>query len=275
MLPRIETPSFPMAGLFGGEFRRDHSYTNWRPKGSGDWLLIYTAGGSGYLTTPSHEGTTDIGEAILYAPGDLQDYKTNPLSRHWHLVWVHFVPRPSWYPWLQWPSGSHGVKSLCLERGEVRDRFKGALQRLLQLQQRQLPNVADLVSNALEEALLWAHLTASRGPWMRIDPRIRKAMDYLAADLRQPYRMEVLARHCGLSASRLAHLFKEEAGISAQQFSEKQRMWQAGRLLQLTGLGVAEVAAEVGYDDPFYFSNRFRRYAGKSPSQFRKTKRAA
>jgi AraC family transcriptional regulator of arabinose operon len=46
-------------------------------------------------------------------------------------------------------------------------------------------------------------------------------------------------------------------------------MQVASRLLRLTSLTIQEVAGEVGYDDPFYFSNRFRRYSGKSPSQFR------
>jgi AraC family transcriptional regulator of arabinose operon len=49
-------------------------------------------------------------------------------------------------------------------------------------------------------------------------------------------------------------------------------MQMASRLLRLTGFTITEVAAEVGYADPFYFSNRFRRYSGKSPSQFRAKK---
>jgi len=52
-------------------------------------------------------------------------------------------------------------------------------------------------------------------------------------------------------------------------------MRHAGQLLRLTGHGIAEVAAEVGYDDPFYFSNRFRRYSEKSPTQFRRQKKSA
>jgi AraC family transcriptional regulator of arabinose operon len=38
----------------------------------------------------------------------------------------------------------------------------------------------------------------------------------------------------------------------------------------VTSLGIAEIAAQVGYDDPFYFTNRFRRHAGKSPTQYRR-----
>jgi len=39
------------------------------------------------------------------------------------------------------------------------------------------------------------------------------------------------------------------------------------------GVTVTEVAGEVGYADPFYFSNRFRRYSGTSPNQFRARER--
>ena len=272
MARRAETPSSPTSDLYGGEFRRGRSYDNWRPRGSGDWLLIYTVAGAGYLTTRAKQGPTRIGEAILYAPGDLQDYRTDPSAGHWHLLWAHFIPRPSWHPWLQWPTGPHGVANLQLEAGEVRDRFAAALRRLVQMHRRQFPQATDFAFNALEEALLWAHLAASRGRWMQLDLRVRKAMDYLVADLRRPFRLEDLARHCGLSISRLAHLFTLETGLSPQQFFEQHRMGYAAQLLRSTGLGVAEIAAETGYDDPFYFTHRFRRYSGHSPTAFRKRK---
>ena len=275
MKMRLETPYVSNSELYAGEFHRNRSYTNWRPKGTRDWLLIYTAEGAGRLTTASSEGPTRPGEVTLYAPGELQDYKTDPGAGRWHLLWTHFLPKPSWRPWLRWPLGPHGAKSLHLEKGEIRDGFVGAMRRMIRIFRRRLPNAGDFAGNALEEALLWAQVGASRGDWMRTDPRVRRAMDYLAANLRQPFRFETLGRHCALSVSRLAHLFKIETGSSPQQFFEQQRMWHAGQLLRLTGLGIAEVAAEVGYDDPFYFSNRFRRYSEKSPTQFRRQKKSA
>jgi AraC family transcriptional regulator of arabinose operon len=263
----------PISELYADEFRRGRSYTNWRPKGTTDWLLIYTADGAGYMTMPAQEGPTRPGDVTLYAPGDYHDYKTDPETGRWHLLWAHFIPKPSWQPWLRWPVGSHGVKSLHLEKGEIRDSFVAAMYRMIRIFRRRLPNAREFAVNALEEALLWAHVTASRSDWMCTDPRVRRAMDYLTANLRQPFRLETIVRHCGLSVSRLAHLFKTETGASLQQFFEQQRMWHASRLLRLTGLGIAEIAAEVGYEDAFYFSNRFRRYAGKSPTQFRAQKK--
>ncbi len=271
MRERLVTPYQPDSDLKADEFRQGASYTNWRPRGSSDWLLIYTIGGSGRITTPQGSFVTRPGEAILYAPADYQDYRTDPTARRWHLLWSHFRPKASWHAWLQWPvHEAAGVRHITLERGEVRASFVSALARTIRALRRQFPNAGDFAANALEETLLWAHLAAARSGWMRLDPRIRKAMDYLAANARQPFQLEALARHSGLSVSRLAHLFKTEAGISPQRFFEQERMRQASQLLRVTGLGIAEIAAEVGYEDPFYFSNRFRRHAGKSPTQFRR-----
>jgi AraC family transcriptional regulator of arabinose operon len=272
MRKRRETPHRPESDLNADEFRRGEKYYSLRPRGSGDRLLIYTVAGSGRITTPEGSFATRPGEALLYAPTDYQDYGTDPDARRWHLLWSHFRPRAPWHAWLQWPvNTATGIRHITLERGEIRDSFARALLRTIHVLRRRFPNAGDFAANALEEALLWAHLVAARGAWMRLDPRVRKAMDYLVANLRQPFNLETLARHCGLSISRLAHLFKGETGTSPQQFFEQERMRQAGQLLRVTGLGIAEIAAEVGYDDPFYFTNRFRRHAGQSPTQFRRS----
>ena len=107
------------------------------------------------------------------------------------------------------------------------------------------------------------------GGKLTMDLRVRKAIDYLATDLRGPFDLERLARHCGMSVSRLAHLFKQQTGASPREYLERHRMQRACQLLRVTALGISEVAAEVGYPDAFYFSNRFRRAFGQSPSRFR------
>jgi transcriptional regulator GlxA family with amidase domain len=48
-----------------------------------------------------------------------------------------------------------------------------------------------------------------------------------------------------------------------------ERLNRARQLLGWTSLSIKEIAAEVGYHDPFYFSARFRKHLGKSPRAFR------
>ena len=267
MTPRTETVQTPHEGLFADEFQRDASYTNWRSRGTRDWLLIYTEDGSGRFVTRSKTIDTQTGDAVLYAPGEQHDYST--AGDHWHLLWAHFIPTPRWQPWLRWPA-AEGLRMLHLKKGEVRDQFRVAMLRTIRMIRRELPGAPDLAGNGLEEALLWAHAAASKEPWLSMDPRVRKAIDHLAANLGEPFDLGTLARHCGSSVSRLSYLFKRETGFSPGQYLEQQRMRHACQLLRLTSLGIAEIAAETGYADAFYFSNRFRRAERTSPSEFRR-----
>jgi AraC family transcriptional regulator of arabinose operon len=92
----------------------------------------------------------------------------------------------------------------------------------------------------------------------------------MGSDLSPPFSVGGLARDCGLSPSRLTHLFREQVGSSPQRFSERCRLNRAAELLRHGGLTGGEVAREVGFDSAFYFSNRFRKAFGKSPRGFTK-----
>ena len=269
MQRRQETISAIHEGIFADQFRRGPAYTNWRPRGTPDWLLIYTEDGSGHYTTAAGQLHTLPGDVTLYAPGEMHDYRT--AGRNWHLLWAHFMPRPHWQPWLKWPA-SHGLRMLRLPKGEVRDQFREAMLRAARMMRRKLPGALDLAFNALEEALIWTSVAASQDPWLSMDPRVRKAIDHLAAHSAEPFHLTSLARLCGASVSRFSWLFKRETGISPGAYLERQRMLHASRLLRLTSLGIAEIAAETGFADPFYFTNRFRRFCGMSPTNFRKKK---
>ena len=266
---RPTTPYKPGADLTCDEFHRDASYSNWRSHGTPDWLLIYTQAGGGRITLSGVSCETRAGDILLYAPHETQEYRTSPETRSWHLLWAHFVPQPHWLAWLGWPVDEKGFKFLRLADGELRADFQASMRRMIALSRRPIPIAHDLAVLALEEALLWAKLAAFADRWVTMDERVRRALNFLSSRFREPFSLEQLARHCGVSVSRLAHLFKEQTGSSPQRFLEQHRMQAASRLLRLTGFTVTEVAAEVGYDDPFYFSKRFRKYSGKSPQQFR------
>lgn len=258
-----------MGELYCDEFRCDASYTNWRPQGTSDWLIIYTQAGAARLVSARGECTTQPGDVVLYEPHELHDYSTQTETGHWNLLWAHFTPKAPWVPWLRWPATEVGLKFLRLGQTEVHGGFQAAMVRMIQTFQRPHPIARDLAMLALEEALLWARLAAFRDEWVTMDDRVRRAIDYLTTHYREPFHLGKLAGHCAISVSRLAHLFKQETGLSPQRFLEKHRMEMASRLLRLTSFTIAEVASETGYDDPFYFSNRFHRYSGKSPTRFR------
>ncbi len=270
---RTETPHRPVEAIAASEFAQGVAYTNWRPRGSGDWLLIHTVSGAGEIRAPETAFVLGPGEAVLFAPGVMQDYRTHRETGRWRLLWAHFQPRPHWRPWLRWPEATRGIGRITLPAGAPRAGLADALRRAVRVLRHPRTDSAEFALNALEEALLWTN-TAARGA-EQLDPRIRGAMDYLAAHPEEPFRLNALAARCGLSGSRFSHLFKDETGVTPQRFAEEARLRQAQQLLAYSSLRVHEVAAQTGFDDAFYFAKRFRRFAGRSPTEYRRREASA
>lgn len=265
--PPRETSYLPTTTLLADEFRRGVRYDNWRPRGTPDWLLILSLGGAGRVQSGEAEILAEARTVTLYPPGTPQRYFTDPRKKTWHLLWSHFHPRPHWSVWLNWPEAGKGLRALTLRDQAVFAEVRQALRDAIRFTRLPLPEGEDLAANALERALLWIH---SANNDRALDERIRQAVYALSEKLHEPFSLAGLARHCGLSVSRLAHLFRAQIGLPPQQYLEELRLQRAAELLRSTGLRVSEVAAETGYAGAFYFSARFRRKFGKSPSQYRR-----
>lgn len=266
---RVETPHRSVDAVIASEFDRGVDYTNWRPAGSGDWLLIHTCSGAGNIVLDEKPRRLEAGSAVLFAPHAAQDYSTDEATGRWRLLWAHFRPRPNWRAWIRWPEATRGVGWITLPAGEVRTSFEAALRRAVATLKRPHGDAPEFALNALEEALLWAQQATEERGSARLDDRIRRAMNHLAEHSAKPFRLEAVARACGLSTSRLSHLFKEQTGQTPQRYSEELRMRLAQQLLAHSSLPVREIAAETGFEDPFYFAKRFRRFARCSPSEYR------
>ena len=60
--------------------------------------------------------------------------------------------------------------------------------------------------------------------------------------------------------------------MSVQQFVERRRLEEACYWLMHSGQRIGEIALRTGYEDPFYFSRRFHRAFGESPSTYRRNR---
>lgn len=106
------------------------------------------------------------------------------------------------------------------------------------------------------------------------DDRLRRVVDYIRATLHEQPDYSRLARLAGLSYCQLFRLFKNQFGLSPQQYIERQRIAYASHLLRLNHVSIKEVAARAGFANQLYFSRRFQKITGQSPTQFRENLRA-
>jgi AraC family transcriptional activator of pobA len=77
------------------------------------------------------------------------------------------------------------------------------------------------------------------------------------------------AQALAVTPGHLNRLCRAVTGSRTSDHIEKTVMAEACRLLAFTQLSVAEVGFRLGYDDPSYFTRRFHRAMGQTPTDYR------
>jgi len=99
---------------------------------------------------------------------------------------------------------------------------------------------------------------------------IRQAKEYIDQHYVDPdLSLNDVAAQANLSTSHFSMVFSQETGQTFKEYLTELRMTKAKELLRMTALRAADIAYQVGYNDPHYFSSVFKKYTGLSPIEFR------
>ena len=85
----------------------------------------------------------------------------------------------------------------------------------------------------------------------------------------QDFSFQRLCDYMHLSPSYLSSIFKNHIGKTFIEYLTELRMQKALELLTKTSLKSFEIAYQVGYSDPHYFSSVFKRTFNESPTEYR------
>ena len=121
-----------------------------------------------------------------------------------------------------------------------------------------------LVIESLSEGLGLAPSTLSRP--------LARALEFIETRYAEPITVAAIARHAGLSESRLHAQFKTRFGLSPARAVARLRLRRAAALLAGTALPMAEIALRVGYGDQSAFARAFQRAMNETPGDYRRAR---
>ena len=110
---------------------------------------------------------------------------------------------------------------------------------------------------------------------MQKDDRLRLLWERVEAHLADNWTLARLAKEAGYSNEHLRRLCRRQLGRSPMHQVTYLRMRRATELLSSSPRTIEAVATEVGYHNPFVFSNAFTKWIGWRPSEYRSKRQNA
>lgn len=102
-------------------------------------------------------------------------------------------------------------------------------------------------------------------------PKLSKYIEFkltVETHLTEEHSVNTIAEKLAVTTSSLYGIVKEFSGVSPKEFITNRLMTEAQRKLRYSKLSVKELAYELGFNDPDYFSRLFKKCTGKSVSEF-------
>lgn len=239
-----------------------------------DYYLIHTVlAGQGQFVIRDKSYSCSTGDTFIIFPGELFFYQASK-EQPWHYLWVGFT--------------RHGASALMdvlgvspdqpVIRDSVNPQIKSYYDQLQSCFQSNLQSdLANLAAGGwlrllLQQLALSQHKLNLPTLDSSIDRVVKQAIQFITLQYTQTISIEHLSSMLGYHRTHLSKLFKQTTGLSPMQYLLKIRM-QRAELLLASSMTIDQVATSVGFSDALYFSKKFRKWRGQSPTEYRNTLR--
>lgn len=236
----------------------------YRPDGREDWLLFYIAKESETFFLKGGEvATADAGSFIIYAPGEKQHhvYTGNKTAEFYY---VHFkcetlperiaLETSKIYSLSPQPLYSSVFEEILEETLQKKPHYEflclSRLLLLLTLIKREITQMDNSLS----------------GQWRSVARAIQHMNSYPSSNL----KLSDYADMCCVSKYHFARIFKEVTGDTPLNYRNRIRIELAKGLVENGYLSISEIAENLGFASAAYFSDSFKRFVGRSPSEYKR-----
>lgn len=104
---------------------------------------------------------------------------------------------------------------------------------------------------------------------------VQSMIEFMEEHLHENIGLQDIASHAGMGVSSLSTMFKDGTGSTVYDYLTNLRIDKACRLLQDTGMKMADIAALVGYQNENSFIRAFRKVKSTTPGKFRESSKSS
>jgi len=241
-----------------------------RPHGLDECILIFCIRGKGWAEIDGRRFTIAASE-VLFIPANKPHAYGADDDDPWSIHWAHFAGTAAASYASLLPAHEFVLSIPSADAKEITRMFResyrlastGLTERTVLLVSHSLRYVLGLLFFQTGRSLGSSSLSIAHD--------LTKSIEFMRANVARSLTLQELSRQAGLSPTRYSLLFREQTGSSPVDHHIRLRMQVACHYLDTTALSIKEVAAKLGYDDPYYFSRIFQKILGCSPLAYRRS----
>lgn len=254
-----------------GYFPRAEGHFIYRKNGSSENILIYCTQGKGWIEIDNKRQIILENQYVIVSSNTPHKYGSSSQDP-WSIYWIHFSGDKSHF------FINHPNKIIEIDLAS-NARFKD---RILLFEEifNNLEMGYSMENLEYANVCLWHMLGSFRylSQFRKVNEfnqydKIEQSISYMRNHIAEKLSLEMIASNAELSISQFSLLFKKKTSRTPLDYLTHLKIQHASKLLDFSSLKINEIAQQVGYQDPFYFSRIFSKVMGKSPKAYRSLKK--
>lgn len=225
------------------------------------YLIHCVLDGKGIFRVGETTYTVERGEGFLITPGVVTYYQADE-KNPWHYCWIGLQGRD--------------VPGMMRRCGVSMENPMFSFQNIVEMEEcisQMASNYSRRGGGFLALAKLYEFFSmvqgddTVKGSPLKLASRVRRFID---RNYSYHINVERIAEIMGCNRSHMFRVFKEENGVSVQEYLKSVRMEHARNMMEQTEMSVTEIMYSCGFDDLPNFSRQFKNHFGVSPGAVRK-----
>lgn len=250
-----------------GYYPKAKDHFTYRKKGLPENFLFYCVDGQGWFQIGKQRYEVGPNEFFILPQHVEHSYGSNP-DDPWSIYWVHFggesLPEFNEVQEVQKHFKPVSVKS----DGEIIAIFSRIYKTL---------ELGYSIDNLLFANMSLSHFLTlfiynaryfSASATGKLDC-VDSAIHYMQERINDNISLQELSSQYNYSVSRFSNLFRQKTGYAPIDYFLQMKMQKACQQLNFSNRPIKDIAFGLGFDDPYYFSKRFRKNIGMSPKKYR------
>lgn len=237
-----------------------------------EFQMQYVVQGEGmFQSAHQEEAAVKSGDIFLLFPNEWHTYHPSP-AEGWKCYWIGFKGKNMDdrinAGFLSPEKPIYHVGYSAQIEGLFKEAWDAADEEAANAQQMLAGIVNHLLGSmyALERNIILSKNSSHVAMINRARLRIRETLE-------EGISIQQIAEELSVSYSNFRKLFKEHTGTSPALYQQDLKLQRAKEMLSATDYSIKEIAYQLNFDSPDYFSSKFRNKTGMKPSEFRNQNR--